>query len=112
MKNTLLNLLDMPADMYENQLFENYFLWCNLNSYGDSDFQKLIANTPLFRWWMVQYSELEQQFIEDSAEYHGHCDKNVMRSFYTEIVIKIRDYYCKPLMEIALNHKPITPQYN
>jgi len=102
----------MPAATYENQLFENYFLWCNLNSYGDADFQKLLANAPLFRWWMVQYAELELQFIEDSAEYHGHCDKHVLRSFYTETVIKISQYYCKPLMELARNHKPVTPQFN
>ena len=112
MKNTLLLLLDMPADTYENQLFENYFLWCNLNSYNDTECQKLLANAPLFRWWHIQYAELEQQFIEDSAEYHGKFDKHVMRSFYTEIVIKIGWFYCKALINSALNHKPITPQFN
>ena len=112
MKNTLLQLLDLPADTYENQIFENYFLWCNLNSFGDTDCQKLLANSSLFRWWMVQYTELEQQFIEDSAEYHGYCDKHLMRKFYTETVIKISQYYCKPLMELARNQQPITPQFN
>jgi len=112
MKNTLLHLLDLPADIYENHVFENYLLWCDLKSNSRTDCQKLLANPALFRWWMIQYAELEQQFIEEAAEYHGHCDKYVMRKFYTETVIKISQYYCTPLIILARNLKPITPQFN
>ena len=112
MKSTLLQLLEMTSEMYDRHVLENYFLWCNLNSFDDQDCQKLLANAALFNWWYRQYSNLEQKFVEDACEYYGKADKHVMRQLYTDFVIDIRRYYSKPLLKTARNHKPITPQFN
>lgn len=103
----------MTPHQYETLVFQQYLQWCLLNSMGtDKDLQKLLANTALFNWWQVQYRHLEEIFIEDSKQYHGHCHKRVMRAFYAETTINIRDYYPKALIKAARNQSPLTPQLN
>lgn len=112
MKNRILHLLEMSPEIYETQVFNNYFLWCNLNSFDENDFQRLLANAVLFSWWHKQYRALEAEFVEEAAQYFGKAEKHVMRQFYTETVIKIKHIYSRPLLKTARNQQPITPQFN
>lgn len=101
-------LLQMSPENYEKLIIDNYLLWCDLNGFNDTECQKLLANAALFRCWLVQYRSLEEDFVEAAAEYHGKACKGTMRQFYTENVIKVRDFYSRPLMAAARKQTPIS----
>lgn len=112
MRAIILELLKLSGERYEELLLDNYLLWCNLNSCDDIDCQKLLANTALFQWWLLQYQSLERKFVEDALPYRGKADKGVMRDLYTDFTIEIARYYSRPLIKNARNQQPVTPQHN
>lgn len=109
---TIPEILNITPDHYEQRLlFNNYFLWCDLNAPADSAFQNLLANPTLFRWWLGEYQKLEYKFITDAGPYLQVATRKELLQLYVETTIKIRDYYPKPLIEQAIK-RIINPELN
>lgn len=111
-KNIILTILELEKEKYQAMVIDTYLIWCNLNTFSDRDCQKLLANAALFAWWLKQYHELEEKFIEEAAEYFGKADAKTMRTYYREHTINIKLYYSKTLITAARRQQPLTPQHN
>lgn len=105
-------LLEMSPAVYEKMVLNHYHKWCNHHSWDSTDCQKLLANPALFDWWYAQYQKMEWKFARRAIDFFGKADKNVMRDYHKEHVVKITHYYSRPLMRAARKQQPITPQYN
>ena len=112
MKNLSQELLEMTPAVYEKMVINHYHKWCLNHSWDDADCQKLLTSPVLFNWWYGQYKKLEFQFAKRAIEFVGKASKQVMKDYHTEHVIKMEHFYSKPLMRVARNQQPITPQFN
>lgn len=95
-------ILNVSQRYYEERLIiDKYVLWCDLQSPDDRDCQKLLANGPIFGWWLQEYRKLENEFRQEVAPYIGKADPKAIAQLYLETVIKIRDFYPRSLMQTA-----------
>lgn len=99
---TIQEILDVTPKYYEERLvLDSYVLWCDLYSEDDRDCQKLLANGPIFGWWLQEYRRLEDEFRQEVAPYIGKADQKAISQLHLETVIKIRDFYPRSLMQTA-----------
>lgn len=99
---TIPEILNITQRTYEERLiFDKYLLWCDLQSADDHDCQKLLANAAVFAWWLQEYRRLENEFRQEAAPYVETANPKTLLQLYIETVIKIRDYYPKPLIQTA-----------
>ena len=112
MREIILQLLQLSGNNYEKMVLNHFHQWCLLHCMDDNDLQKLLVCPALFNWWYNEYEELERKFAKRAIDLVGRADAQVMRSYHAEIIANVQSYYSKPLMKVARNHKPLTPQHN
>ena len=87
--NAIATILGMTFNNYQLMVFDNYFLWCELNSVNDNDLQTLLSSSSLHKWFMNQYSLLELQFYANNND----SDSKTITKNYVNNTIKIGEFY-------------------
>jgi hypothetical protein len=54
--------LNMTPEEFEAMTFGFYFRWCQSVSITDQDFQCVLANSGVNRWFMTELAKLEAEF--------------------------------------------------
>lgn len=114
METQLLKLLQLTKTEYEVKVISNYVKWCSEHESNDQEAQKLIANPPLFNWWLKEYRKLEEKFIMVATPYKSYMSKSDMEIVYKNEVIFIHNIFSKPLIHHAKHFSQpiINPQAN
>lgn len=108
--NTILKYTKRSQQQYESIIFDLWFNWCNLNAkhfqegvpeQEPLEFQKLLANAPLNRWWRRELTQLELAFVNEAREYIPYSEKGTIRALYHSHIVKIMHIYPKALINKA-----------
>ena len=54
--------LQMTAEDYENMIFGGYARWCESVTINAREFQKVIANSSINKWYLMEYAKCEKEF--------------------------------------------------
>lgn len=94
-------ILGITEEQYEDKIFKHWFKWCEINSSDDSEFQSLIANAPLNKWWLVNLQRIEVEFQEECYPYLSDCQslREEMGDLWFKNILKMYIYYSKPLLQ-------------
>jgi hypothetical protein len=62
MQEVTIKKLDITSHQYEALLLSNYMEWCESVTINDREFQKVLANASVSKWYMIEYSKCEKEF--------------------------------------------------
>lgn len=71
MKATTLQKLDICPEQYESMILNLYSYWCESVSTTNREYQKVIANTSINRWFLMELSKCEKEFHLLTDRYVG-----------------------------------------
>lgn len=68
---TINNKLKMTSEEYELLIFGAYARWCESVTINTQEFQKVLANSAINKWFMMEYAKCEADFEQLTARYEG-----------------------------------------
>lgn len=68
---TITQKLNMTAADFEEMTFGFYMRWCESVTTNDSDFQEVLANAGISRWFITELAKLETKFQEMTCRYEN-----------------------------------------
>jgi hypothetical protein len=69
MSKTINQKLKMTPEEYEDLIFGAYARWCESVTINTHEFQKVLANSSINKWFMMEYSKCEKEFKQLTARY-------------------------------------------
>ena len=63
--------LQMTAEDYENMIFGAYASWCESVTINAREFQKVLANSAVNKWYLMEYAKCEKEFNLLTDRYEG-----------------------------------------
>lgn len=66
---TITQKLNMTEAEYEDMIFNFYFRWCQDVTATERDFQAVLANSSINKWFLIELSKLEAKFQENTRRY-------------------------------------------
>lgn len=66
---TINNKLKMTPEEYELLIFGAYARWCESVTINNQEFQKVLANSAINKWYMMEYAKCEIEFNLLTARY-------------------------------------------
>ena len=66
---TINNKLKMTSEEYELLIFGAYARWCESVTINTQEFQKVLANSAINKWFMMEYAKCEADFEQLTARY-------------------------------------------
>ncbi len=67
--NKINQKLKMTSEEYELLIFGAYARWCESATINGHEFQKVLANSAISKWYMTEYSKCELEFEQLTARY-------------------------------------------
>ena len=72
MSTTINQKLKMTPEEYELWIFGLYARWCeSITGTSDRELQKVMANSGINKWFMMEYGKCETEFIQLTRFYDG-----------------------------------------
>ena len=71
MKKTTLQKLDICPEQYESMIFNMYSNWCESVTTNNREYQKVLANALINRWFLMELSKCENEFHQLTDRYVG-----------------------------------------
>lgn len=72
MTTTIHQKLKMSAEEYENLIFGAYARWCESVTINAHEFQKVLANSSINKWFITEYGKCEKDFEQLTARYQDN----------------------------------------
>jgi hypothetical protein len=69
-----------PAE-YENMLFGAYARWCESVTINAREFQKVIANSAVNKWYLIEYAKCEAEFQQLTGRYENLTAQDYKRCY-------------------------------
>lgn len=96
-------ILGITQEQYEDKVFKHWFKYCELHSADTAEFQSLLANAALNRWWLKNLKMLEVEFCAEAEPYIGMEGlKSMLSDLWFKNAIKLQLYYSLPLLKNKL----------
>lgn len=110
-QNQIIDYLQISSLDYDQNIFRYYFSWCQTHGKTPMHVQQLLANATIDRWFMVEFTKLENDFL--GAIPFLIKSKKDLNHEYQAIVGNIFGIYPQPLIDavkrvICQNAKPKT----
>ena len=97
-------LLYLSEELYNELYTEKYMRWCLNKSLNDNtDFQKLLANSSISKWYNHEFSKVEQKYITAMSPLFGSVSFKTSRQMFESISIELYSKFPQPLIESARN---------
>lgn len=65
----ILDLLQIDLENYQDVFFGAYWRWCESVSITDAQTQMVMANASVNKYYLMEYSKCETEFLELIAQY-------------------------------------------
>lgn len=72
MTTTIYQKLKMTPEEYELLIFGAYARWCESVTINTHEFQKVLANSAINKWFMTEYVKCEIDFTQLTARYQDN----------------------------------------
>jgi hypothetical protein len=108
---TINQKLKMTPEEYELLLFGVYARWCESVTINDREFQKVIANSGINKWFMTEYAKCEAEFVQLTQRYE-ECDTITAIDFkkcYHECTYRMFSIRPMVLLQIIKKSEVLTP---
>ena len=76
--------LQMTAEDYENMIFGGYARWCESVTINAREFQKVIANSAVNKWYLMEYAKCEEKFAAMTQRYDESIPVKDYQTFYND----------------------------
>lgn len=97
-------LLYMTEEIYNELYTEKFMRWCmNRSTNPDNDFQKLLANASISKWYNHEFLKIETEFIETASPLFGKVSYKALRQMFEALSIDLYKKFPQPLIESARN---------
>ena len=80
MSATINKKLKMSADEYEEMIFGAYARWCETVTTNAHEFQKVLANSAVNKWFLMEYAKCEKDF-EQLTDRYEECETITANDF-------------------------------
>jgi hypothetical protein len=94
--------LQMSTQDYENMLLGSYVRWCESVTVDAREYQKVIANAKINKWYIAEYAKCETEFNLLTQRYEKSITTEDLKRCYNNCTYKM--FYQKPsilIQEIA-----------
>lgn len=98
MNNPILNILKCNKEIYENEVFNLWFQWCEIKTNNIKTLQKALVLKPLFNWWEKELEKIERDFIKEAEDYGDSLTHQVALEYWKQSVSKIHNRFSKVLL--------------
>jgi hypothetical protein len=71
MSKTTIQKLNVTPQVHEDMIFSIYSRWCQSVVTNDKQFQMVLANSSISKWFMVEYAKCEAEFHKLTNPYVG-----------------------------------------
>lgn len=68
---TITQKLKMTQAEFEEMIFGFYFRWCESVTTNPNDFQQVLANGGVNKWFLIELAKLEANFQQITARYEN-----------------------------------------
>lgn len=79
-------------------IFELYLLWCESNTVNNREFQKVLANKSISKWFMLEFKKLEMEYLFDYNRYPNIKWSDNLK-LYIKWVIEIFKIYPQSILK-------------
>lgn len=86
-----------PAE-YENLVFGAYARWCESVTINAIEFQKVLANAAINKWYMMEYAKCEKEFHQLTGRY-DNLTANDYQMCYNDCTYKMFNIRPTALLE-------------
>lgn len=76
--------LQMTAEDYENMIFGAYARWCESVTINAREFQKVLANSAVNKWYLMEYAKCEEKFATMTQRYDENIPVKDYQTFYND----------------------------
>lgn len=76
--------LQMTAADYEDMIFGSYARWCESVTINAREFQKVIANSAVNKWYLMEYAKCEEKFATMTQRYDENIPVKDYQTFYND----------------------------
>ena len=76
--------LQMTAEDYENMIFGGYARWCESVTINAREFQKVIANSAINKWYLMEYAKCEKEFNNLTDRYGNSITTEDFKRCYND----------------------------
>lgn len=97
-------LLYMTKEMYDELYMEKFMRWClNRATNNENDFQKLIANSSISKWYNYEFSKIENEFSTAATPLFRKVSYKGLRQMFETLSVELYTKFPQPLIESARN---------
>lgn len=100
-------ILGITQQQYEDIVLQLFIKWSQQQCVRCTDWQKLIANSSINKWFLSELQHLENNFKDEIKGYINatHIDRAEFQNIYISCTKPILKLYPKPLIEQARKGK-------
>lgn len=109
MKSTSQNVhthLGLTIKDYETQYFERYSNWCESVVLTLLEYQKVLANSQVNKWYNTEFQKCEYEFLQIIKEYPSSNIES-KKQCYDQCVVRMFSIFPKPLIDDAKKMQPV-----
>lgn len=104
----IIEKLGIEKENYEYMIFCFYARWCEGVTSNTRNYQEVLANSAINRWFLIELSKLEVEFIIISNKY-PNADPKDLQALYSDCTFDI--FKIKPIALLnEIVSKKITPE--
>jgi hypothetical protein len=98
--------LGLTLENYETQYFERYINWCESVVLTLLEYQKVLANAQINKWYNTEFQKCENEFLQIIKEYPSSNIEN-KKQCYDQCVVRMFSIFPKPLIDDAKKMQPV-----
>lgn len=98
-------LLQMEPLLFEMMVFGAYSRWVESVTTNLRDYQAVLANSSVNRWYLMELEKCENEF-KSRVKNYNNLSKEDYRKCYNECTFKMFNVHPKALIEIVKIRKP------
>ncbi|MCI2229554.1 hypothetical protein MC378_10280 [Polaribacter sp. MSW13] len=95
---TILKITNQTQEERNNLILESFLFWGGKHTDHKQQYQIVITNRTLQKWFVANYEKLEQEFL-DFVKRHPNATTKDNERLYARIVGKIYDNYPSALLD-------------
>ncbi|WP_395060059.1 hypothetical protein [Flavobacterium sp.] len=98
--------LGLTLEGYETQYFERYSNWCESIVLTLLEYQKVLANSKVNKWYNTEFEKCETEFLHLIKEYPKTSIES-KKQCYDECVVRLFSIFPKAILDDVKKREPV-----
>jgi hypothetical protein len=105
-KNNIHEHLGLTFKEYDTQYFERYSNWCESVVLTLLEYQKVLANSQISKWYNREFEKCEQEFLTIINDYPNATTES-KKQCYDRCAVRLFSIFPKVLIDEAKKRQPV-----